>query len=212
MRRMPATPTTGPSVTHAQCWAHTRRTFERALDSDPQAQHALALIGDLYKAEADIRKQQLAGAAKHAARAEHAKPAVRAFWQWCDDQCQRLDLEPSHPLAKAIAYALERKAALEVFLADPAVPIDTNHLERGLRPIPMGKKNWLFCWTEVGAEHVGIIQSLISTCRLHGVDPYTYLVDVLQRVGIHPAKRVAELTPRRWKAHFAEHPLRSDID
>ena len=69
--------------------------------------------------------------------------------------------------------------------------------------IPMGRKSWLFCWTELGAQHVGIIQSLIVTCRLHGIDPYTYLVDVLQRV--------AELTPRLWKQHFAAHPLRSDI-
>lgn len=109
-------------------------------------------------------------------------------------------------MTKAVAYALERKASLEVFLSDPDVPIDTNRLERGLRPIPMGRRNWLFCWTEVGAEHVGIIQSLISTCRLHGVDPYTYRVDVLQPVGLHPASRVAELTPRLWKKHFAENP------
>jgi len=201
-----------PGVTHAQCWAHTRRGFERALDSDPQAQHALALIGQLYQAEATIREKQHTGPDKQAARTQYCEPAVRAFWQWCDQQCQSLDLEPQHPLAKAVAYALERKASLEVFLSDPDVPIDTNHLERGLRPIPMGRRNWLFCWTEVGAEHVGIIQSLISTCRLHGVDPYTYLVDVLQRVGLHPASRVTELTPRLWKEHFAENPLRSDID
>ncbi len=201
-----------PGVTHAQCWAHTRRGFERALDSDPQAQHALALIGELYRAEAGIRDRQLDGPAKLAARTEQCEPAVRAFWHWCDNQCQRLDLEPKHPLARAIAYALERKAALTVFLGDANVPIDTNHLERGLRPIPMGRRNWLFCWSEVGAVHVGIVQSLISTCRLHGIDPYTYLVDVLQRVGVHPASRVAELTPRLWKKHFAEHPLRSDID
>ncbi|MGN8160367.1 IS66 family transposase [Salinisphaera sp. SWV1] len=201
-----------PGVTHAQCWSHTRRGFERALDSDPQAQHALALIGDLYQAEAEMREKQREGPDKQADRTRHCEPAVRAFWQWCDSQCQRLDLEPSHPLAKAIAYALERRASLEVFLGDPDVPIDTNHLERGLRPIPMGRRNWLFCWSEVGATHVGIIQSLISTCRLHGVDPYTYLVDVLQRVGLHPASRVIELTPRLWKEHFAENPLRSDID
>ena len=64
----------------------------------------------------------------------------------------------------------------------------------------------------MGAEHVGIIQSLITSCRLHGVDPYTYLVDVLQRVSIHPAKEVEELTPRRWKEHFANAPLKSDLD
>jgi transposase len=65
------------------------------------------------------------------------------------------------------------------------------------------RKNWIFCWTELGAKHVGIVQSLIVTCRLHGIDVYTYLVDVLQRVGEHPAARVAELTPRLWKLNFA---------
>jgi hypothetical protein len=98
-----------------------------------------------------------------------------------------------------------------VYLGDPDVPIDTNHLERALRVIPMGRKAWLFCWTEVGAQHVGIIQSLLTTCRLQGVDPYTYLVDVLQRVSLHPARQVEDLTPRRWKELFAAQPLRSDL-
>jgi len=89
------------------------------------------------------------------------------------------------------------------------VPLDTNHLERALRPIPLGRKNWLFCWTEVGAERVGQIQSLLSTCVLHGIDPYTYLVDVLQRIAEHPHARVAELTPREWKTRFATEPMRS---
>ena len=91
------------------------------------------------------------------------------------------------------------------------VSIDTNHVERAIRPIALGRKNWLFCWTEVGAEHAGIVQSLVATCPLHGVDPYTYFVDVLQRVGQHPASRVAELTPRLWKQHFAAAPLRSHL-
>lgn len=89
--------------------------------------------------------------------------------------------------------------------------LDTNHIERALRPIPIGRGNWLFCWTEVGAKHVGIVQNLIATSRLQGIDPYTCLVDVLQRVGQHPAARVAELTPRLWKHHFADNPLRSDL-
>jgi hypothetical protein len=72
-----------------------------------------------------------------------------------------------------VNYAKARQAALQVFLSDPEVPIHTNHLERGLRPIPMGKKNYLFAWTEIGAERIGLIQSLLVTCRLHGVDPYT---------------------------------------
>lgn len=118
---------------------------------------------------------------------------------------------PSNPLTKALAYGRERRLGLEVFLNYSDVPLDTNHLERALRAIPMGRKAWLFCWTELGAKQVGIVQSLLVTCRLHGIDPYTYLVDVVQRVGRHPAVRVAELTPRLWKQHFAANPLRSDL-
>ena len=98
-----------------------------------------------------------------------------------------------------------------VFLENPDVAMDTNHLEREIRPIPMGKKNWLFCWSELGAEHVGIIQSLISTCKLHDVDPSVYLTDVLQRVSRHPAKNAIDLTPRVWKEKFASNPLRSPL-
>jgi len=76
----------------------------------------------------------------------------------------------------------------------------------------MGRKAWLFCWTELGARQVGMIQSLLTTCRLQSVDPYTYLVDVLQRIAAHPQSRIEELTPRRWKKLFADKPLRSDLD
>ena len=75
----------------------------------------------------------------------------------------------------------------------------------------MGRRNWLFTWTELGARQVGIVQSLLTTCRLHEINPYDYLVDVLQRVGQHRASRVEELTPRQWKQRFAAAPLRSDL-
>ena len=83
--------------------------------------------------------------------------------------------------------------------------------ERALRVIPMGRKNYLFCWTELGAEQLGILQSLMVTCRLQGINPYTCLVDVLQRVGLHPASQVEELTPRVWKSKFADNFLTSDL-
>lgn len=73
------------------------------------------------------------------------------------------------------------------------------------------KKNWNFCWTELGAKHVGILQSLLTTCRLHYVDPYDYLVDVLQHIDQHPVVNVDQLTPRLWKDHFRAKPLRSDL-
>ncbi len=200
-------------VTHAECWAHTRRHFERALEADPTAAGAaLEFIGRLYHLEQQIRDRRLTGEAKHRYRITHAEPVVSAFFAWCDEQCRRHDLVPSHPLARALKYARARYDALRVFLADPEVPIDTNHLERALRPIPMGRRNWLFCWTELGARQVGIIQSLLVTCRLQGINPYTYLVDVLQRVDTHPAADVIQLTPRVWKECFAAHPLASDLD
>lgn len=199
-------------VTHAACWSHCRRGFERAKDGEPTASaEALTLIGALYRHEQLIRDQGLTGTQKLAYRSEHSQPVVQAFWAWCDRQCQRADLLPSSPLAKALNYARARQASLQVFLGDPDVAIDTNHLERSLRPIPMGKKNWLFAWTEIGAERVGIIQSLLVTCRLQGVDPYTYLVDVLQRISEHPASRVIELTPRVWKTRFSSNPMKSDL-
>ena len=169
------------------------------------------MIGTLYRHEAIIREQGLEGEKKLAYRTQHSESVVKAFWRWCDSQCHRPDLLPSSPLAKALKYAKARVASLQVFLSDPDVPIDTNHLERGLRVIPTGKKNWLFCWTEIGAKRVGVIQSLLVTCKLQGVDPYTYLVDVLQRISEHPASRVVELTPREWKTKFANNPMKSDL-
>ncbi len=199
-------------VTNAQCWAHSRRGFFEAQGAEPQAAaEALRQIGKLYDIEREIGKRSLKGENKRLHRLTHSKPLVDAFFDWVDRQFEQQGLLPSNPLTKALAYVRERRAGLEVFLGDPDVPMDTNHLERALRAIPMGRRNWLFCWTEVGAEHAGIVQSLITTCRLHDIDPYTYLVDVLQRVGEHPASRVAELTPRLWKQHFAANPMRSDL-
>jgi transposase len=199
-------------LTHAQCWAHSRRGFFEALPSEPtDATAALEQIAALYAIEEQIRKLSLTGEAKQTHRLTHSKPLVELFFDWVDRQLERQGLLPSSPFTQALNYVRERRQGLEVFLTDPDVPIDTNHLERALRVIPMGRKSWLFCWTELGAKHVGIIQSLIVTCRLHGIDPYTYLVDVLQRLADHPASRVGELTPRLWKQHFAANPLRSDI-
>lgn len=202
-----------PKMTHAQCWAHTRRYFEKAQHAEPTAAaEALALIGELYVQEKAIREKKLSGEDKLKCRTKHSEPVVAAFWGWCEAQCQRHDLLPSNPLTKALKYAMARNDQLQVFLSDPEVPIDTNHLERALRPIPMGRRNWLFCWTELGARQVGIIQSLLVTCKLHGINPHTYLVDVLQRISQHPASQVLQLTPRLWKECFADNPLRSDLD
>jgi hypothetical protein len=199
-------------IAHALCWSHSRREFVEAQTTEPTGVlEALRRIGALYAIEDDIRKLEITGEAKKLHRLTHSKPHVEAFFAWADRCLEDHGLRPTTPFTKALNYVRERQLGLELFLTDPEVPMDTNHLERTLRAIPMGRKNWNFCWTELGAKHVGIVQSLIVTCRLHGIDVYTYLVDVLQRVGQHPDSRVAELTPRQWKQRFAANPLRSDL-
>jgi transposase len=199
-------------VVHAQCWVHARRYFEKALKVEPElAGKALDRIGALYAQEKYIREKGLVGTAKTQARAERVKPIVDEFFSWLQAAFRKQALLPSSPFTKAAHYTLDREAGLRVFLANPEVPPDTNHIERTLRPIPMGRKNWLFCWTEVGARHVGILQSLLQSCKLQGVDPYVYLVDVLQRIETHPARDVHLLTPRLWKENFADNPMRSDL-
>ena len=186
-----------PQLRHAQCWTHTRREFVKAENSEPDAvAQAFDHIGALYLVEDHIRKDKLQGDPALKCRIDHAKPAVDAFFQWCDEQCQRMDLVPSEPLSKALNYARNREDALRLYLTDPDIPIDTNHVERTLRVIPMGRKAWLFNWSEIGAEHVGNLQSLLTTCRLHEINPMTYLIDVLQRIDTHPDKDIELLTPR----------------
>jgi hypothetical protein len=201
------------TIVHAQCWSHTRRQFLDAERAEPAlVAQTLEWIGTLYAHEAHIRERQLAEDAKLRYRCDHAKPIVEEGFAWLERILHDHLLLPSNPFRQAARYALDRREALSVFLTDPAVPLDTNHLERQIRAIAVGRKNWLFCWTEVGARYVGIVQSLIASCRLQGVDPYGYFVDVLQRIDTHPAFDVHLLTPRLWKQHFADHPLRSDLD
>ena len=200
-------------VVHAQCWIHTRRGFIRAEDSEPELSRiALSYISRLYKVEEKIKAENLTNEDKYVHRTKYSKPIVDEFFSWLKPLYERSLLLPSSPFSKAANYALDREKALRVFLDNIDVPLDTNEIERALRPIPMGRKNWLFCWTEIGAEYVAVAQTLIQSCRMQGVDPYTYLVDVLQRVATHPISGIAELTPKNWKNKFADNPLRSPID
>ena len=146
-----------------------------------------------------IRESNIAGDEKKQIRQEESRSLVDEFFSWCHEERQRPELTKTNPLSKALSYAESHQESLRVFLDNPGVQMDTNHLERLLRCIPMGRKNWMFCWTETGAEHVAVIQSLLVSCRLQDVDPYKYLVDVLQRVSLHPARQIDELIPRNWK-------------
>lgn len=199
------------NIIHAQCWVHARRKFDEAKETEPAlSNQALDIIGALYKLEQ--QSKNLEPEKKLAFRALNSKPVVDKFFSWLSSAFAKQVLLPTNPFTRAANYALQREKSLRVFLEYPDVQLDTNHLERALRPIPLGRKNWLFCWSELGARAVGVLQSLISSCRLQDVDPYTYLVDVLQRIDSHPARTVHLLTPRLWKEHFSDSPMLSDLD
>ena len=150
------------AVAHQACWIHARRNFWERKDSHPaMAGEALTLIGAIYAIEKEIDGRPTAE--RLVARRTRSRAAVDAFRDWCDRTLEDPALTPKHPIRKAINYAVERRAALEVFLADPDVPPDTNRIENKLRPTKLGQRNWLFAWTELGAENIGIVNGLLAT-------------------------------------------------
>lgn len=195
-----------PGVVHAQCWSHTRRYFVKAEKAEPKkVQQVIRWIQQLY--EVEERAKELPDDEKLRLRQEHSKPIVKTIFEFLEKELSETALLPSNPFIKAAEYAVARKDELQVFLDDPRVPLDTNHVERTLRPQAVGRKNWMFHVTEVGARHGAIFYSLIQSCILCGVDPTVYFIDILQRIDFHPARDVHLLTPRLWKEHFGNDPL-----
>lgn len=198
-------------VEHAMCWSHTRRIFIKAEQSHPElVNKVLEYIGLLYKVEDSVRSGTPEQILK--ARGEQSKLIIDQFSVWLRQEANKLTLLPSNLFTKACKYFFQHEKELRVFLDNPSVTLDTNHLEREIRPIAIGRKNWLFCWTEIGAHYSAIAYSLIATCKLHDIKPYEYLVDVLQRVKKHPTAQIQELIPRNWKQNFYQQKLTSIID
>jgi transposase len=197
----------------AQGWSHTRRQCVDAERAEPRlGAAALDRSATCDKEEADSREHGLAAEAKLAHRGEDTNPRVEDCFAWLNQTVITEVRLPADPFAQAVRYPLERETALTGFRAAPEVPLETNQLEREIRPLAVGRRHGWFCGTEVGARQVGISPSVLASCRLPGVDPYGYLVDVRHRVDTHPAFEVQLLTPRLWQQHFADTPLRSDLD
>ena len=184
-------------VVLAACWSHTRRRFyEVAQATDaPIAIDALRRIGELYAIEADVRGQSPGH--RLAARHNRSNPIVDAMRLWFEAQ---LPLVPGRStLAEAIRYALARWEALTRFLHDGRIELDTNPVERAIRPVALGRKNHLFAGSDGGGHRWAVLCSLIETCKLNDVEPYAYLHDVLSRmVDGHPVNRLDELLPWNW--------------
>ena len=180
-------------VVEAACWAHVRRKFYdlHAAGQSPAAAEALQRIQGLYKVEDAIRGRP--PDERRRVRQEQAKPLLDAMRTWLDDTLRRTSKRSD--LTVAIRYALTRWAALTRYIADGRTEIDNNPVERAIRPIALGRKNWLFAGSDTGGTRAAAIASLIATAKLNGTDPEAYLRHVLDRIANHSAKRVAELLP-----------------
>ena len=194
-----------PDVTLAACWAHTRRKFYDVgqATGSPIAEDAVRRIADLYAIEAEIR-----GKAPHwrlAARRKMSAPRVENLRLWLESQLAQVPARST--LADAIRYTLTRWKGLTRFLDDGRIELDTNPVERAIRPVALGRKNHLFAGSDGGAERWAILCSLIETAKLNGVEPYAYLTDILQRMADgYPANRLSDLLPWAWKA---ENPVKT---
>ncbi len=187
---------TRPEIVEVGCWAHARRYFKEACDASLMfCRQILVLIGRLYDIERDVKG--VSDDERLQARLKHALPVLtemKVALETARDQ-----VLPKSPTAKAIHYTLSNWHALTRYTEDGRLKIDNNGAERAIKPVVIGRKNWLFCGSEAAARRAAILLSLVQTCKNHGLDPFTYLRDVIDRVSVHPMSRVGELTPREWK-------------
>jgi transposase len=184
----------GGPVTLAYCWSHVRRRFYEIAQGGnaPIAEQSLERLAALYRIETMIRG--LPTEQRRAVRQDQSKPVVDDLRVWLDTQLANVPGRAR--IAEAIRYALKLWSGLTVFLDDGRVEIDTNVVERSIRPIALNRKNALFAGSDQGGVHWGVIASLIETCKLNTVDPQAYLADVLTRlVHRHPASQIDQLMP-----------------
>jgi len=179
------------------CWAHCRRYFFKALSSEPEdAREALGLIGALFKIERSIatapRKK------RETIRTKHSKPIVDRFFSWCDAKSTTL-LEGT-PIYDGVRYARNQRQGLSRFLEDGRLPLHNNQSELNLRRQAVGRKNWLFIGSDDGAAANTTFTSLLASCRMHGIEPWSYLRDLLCLIPTWPIHRLLELAPMNWKA------------
>ena len=180
----------------AACWAHWRRDFHDIWTSNKSeiAREALDRIGALYDIEREIVGQP--ADIRLAARQKHSKAKVEALRVWAEAQLTRIPGKGD--LARAFRYGLSRWPSFCLFLEDGRVAIDNNAAERALRPVGIGRKNWLFAGADAGAETLARAMTIIETAKMNGLDPQAYLADVLDRIHDHKINRLDELLPWNW--------------
>lgn len=185
-------------ITLMACMAHARRYFEKALMYDKKrAGYALSLMQGLYAIEENARERQINFETRKRYRAICAKPILRKLEQWL---ANNKDVAlPQSPLGKAITYSSNLWTRLNVYLNDGRYEIDNNLIENAVRPLALGRKNYLFAGSHDAAQKAAMMYSFFATCKINKVEPLRWLTDVLERIQDHKANKLAELLPQNWK-------------
>lgn len=185
-------------ITQICCLAHARRKFNDAKPYDTElAEYALTKFHHLYEIERNCKQQGLSYDEITKVRQDEAVPILNELHQWMLEQYKTL--LPSAHITVAINYALERWDRLCYYTKDGMLNPDNNPVERSIRPIAIGRKNYLFAGSQRGAERLAMIYSLIGTCIMNNVNPYDWLRDVIERINEHPINRISDLLPHRWQ-------------
>ena len=176
-------------------WGWMSKSDVRETTKSEIAREALDRIGKLHDVERQISGQP--AELRKAARQQHSRPRFDAFKAWAEAQLARIPGKGD--LAKAIRHGLSRWPSFELFLEDGRIGIDNNPAERVMRPIGIGRKNWLFAGSDSGGETLARAMTLIETAKMSGLDPQAWLADVLDRIHDHKINRLDELLPWNWK-------------
>lgn len=195
------------TIQEVGCWMHARRKFHEARTSDPARAHVmLAWVARLYEVEDDARTARKRHpewddatwhAHRYELRLERSRPTLEAIHAWLEQEHGKV--LPKSPIGEAIRYARNHWAALMRPLEAGYLEIDNGASERALKPVAIGRRNWLFAGSDNGGKTAAVLMSLCTTCKELGIDPFAYLRDVLARVSTHPHSRIDELLPDRWK-------------
>lgn len=186
-----------PDITLFHCMAHARRKFHEALSNDKgRASYALSQIQQLYAIERTAREQQIHGDALTQYRQLYAIPILQSLGAWMRQAYT--EVLPKSAIGKALAYSIQRWDGLSLYATNGLLHIDNNPIENSIRPVVLGRKNYLFAGSHAAAERATIFYSLFATCKVHGVNPYDWLKDVLDKIAYWKTSVLDELLPQNW--------------
>lgn len=183
-------------ITLVGCMAHLRRKFHESLDNDnTRASHALELIQSLYAIEREMREQELSAEEKTIIRKKQSKPIMLELKAWLDEEEPKV--LPKSRIGKAMRYGLRQWVKLMQFTNDGRLEIDNNLTENSIRPLALGRKNYLFAGSHQAAERIAMMYSFFATCKKQGVNPRTWLQQTLEKISEYPINRIEELLPKK---------------